>query len=94
MKKMRLLPSAVLAANLLLVAVFSSSCNETKNQKNWSKYKFGVTLYGGKGMSNGYSQIYCDSVQMTSFQSADVWVDGIKLDVKADDRIAVWSNGD
>lgn len=93
MKKFRIYLSAVLAAILLLVAVFSSSCNETKNQKNWSKYKFGVTLYGGKGMSSGYSQIYCDSVQMTSLLSADVWVDGVKLSVKADERIAVWSNG-
>ncbi len=92
MKKMRLLPSAVLAANLLLVAVFSSSCNEPKG-KDWSKYKFGVTLYGGKGMSSGYSQIYCDSVQMTGLLSADIWIDGTKMTVKAEDRVAVWSNG-
>jgi len=93
MKKFKLHSSAVLAAILLLVAVSSSSCNETTKQKDRSKYKFGVTLYGGKGMSSGYSQIYCDSVQMTSLLSADVWVDGVRLSVKADERIAVWSNG-
>jgi len=93
MQKFKLHSSAVLAANLLLVAVFLSSCNETKNQKNWSKYKFGVTLHGGKGMSSGYSIIYCDSFQMTGLLSADVWVDGTKLSVKTDEKIAVWSNG-
>lgn len=93
MQKFKLHSSAVLAAILLLVAVYSSSCNETENKKNWSKYKFGITLYGGKGMLSGYSQIYCDSVQMTGLLSADVWVDGTKLSVKADERIAVWSNG-
>lgn len=93
MKKLRLHSSAVLAANLLLVAVFSSGCNETAKQKDWSKYKFGVTLYGGKGMGSGYSQIYCDSVQMTGLLSADIWVDGTKMSVKAEDRVAVWSNG-
>lgn len=82
---------APILAILMLVAVLSS-CNEIKS-KDWSKYKFGITLYGGKGMGFGYSQIYCDSVQMTGMLSADIWVDGTKMAVKADDRISVWSNG-
>lgn len=76
------------AAILLLVVIFLTSCYHTS-----SKYKFGVTLYGGRGASKGFSIIYCDSVQMTSLSSADVWVDGIKIAVKADERISVWSNG-
>ena len=82
---------APILAILMLVAVLSS-CNEIKS-KDWSKYKFGITLYGGKGMGSGFSHIYCDSVQMTGVLSADVWVDGTKMTVIADDRISVWSNG-
>lgn len=79
-----------LAAILLLAAVLSSCCDE--KSKNMDRYKFGVTLYGGTGMSSGYSQIYCDSVQMKTTKEADIFIDGTKMTVKADDRIAVWSN--
>jgi hypothetical protein len=90
--KKRLFSSALIAAKILLVFVSLPSCKQTAKQKDWSKYKFGVTLYGGKGMGSGYSQIYCDSFQMTDLLSADIWVDGKKMSVKAEDRLAVWSN--
>jgi hypothetical protein len=76
---------------ILLLSAITLSCNEP-NLKDWSKYRFGVTLYGGRGMDSSYSIIYCDSVKMTSLFSADLWVDGTKIPVMTDKRISVWSN--
>lgn len=77
---------------VVFVLLALSSCSEMKS-KDWSKYRFGVTIYGSKGFGGGYSSIYCDSVQMTGLLSADVWVDGTKMAIIAEDRISVWSNG-
>lgn len=96
---MRLLTSNLLVASLLSVSTFLPTCNQTVKQKekekekDWSKYKFGVTLFGGKGLEMGFSRIYCDSLQMKDLFSADIWVDGVKISVKAN-RISVWSNVD
>lgn len=73
---------------IIFVIILLTSCSETSPQKDYSKYKFGVTLYS----EGGYSKIYCDSLQMTSVRSAYVWVDGIKLIVQSQNRISVWSN--
>lgn len=72
----------------ILAIILFNSCGETSLKKDYSKYKFGVTLYS----ESGYSKIYCDSLQMTSVRSAYVWVDGIKLIVQSQNRISVWSN--
>lgn len=77
---------------LLFIAIIAMiGCNDIVTDK-FSKYQFGVTIYGGSGMASGYSSIYCDSVNMITAKEAELFVDGRKIKVKADDYITVWSN--
>lgn len=72
---------------ILLLIMFLSSCDDTTSQ---SKYRFILSAYGDGGWSK--HSVYCDSVHMKTVSSADVWIDGIKIDIIAQDKIAVSFN--
>ena len=79
MKKMRLLPSAVLAANLLLCAVFLSNCK----QKDWYEHKVTVRdtvlVYFNDTLpkKEKYSEVYSNFTETrnVSFQTSRNWED-------------------
>lgn len=92
MKKFNLRNSVAIVVYTVLVAVLFVSCNEKTEQKTNCCYKFVVTLYNGSGWNRSWHKIECDSVNMLGTKKAEVFIDGTKMIIEADDRITVHSN--
>lgn len=75
----------ILSSILLLM-----SCN----QESKSKYKFTVTAHNGHGMNKSWHTIHCDSVNMLNTKKAEVFIDGTKMNIEAENWITVSSNCD
>lgn len=76
-------------AKLLLVAVLFSSCSYKKED---CKHKLVVTSYNGSGWYRSSHSIKCDSVNMLGTKKAEIFIDGTKMIIEADDKITVHSN--
>lgn len=72
----------ILSSILLLI-----SCN----QESKSKYKLAVTAYNGSGLDRARHVIHCDSVNMLSTKKAEVFIDGTKMNIEAENYITVRS---
>lgn len=72
----------ILSSILLLI-----SCN----QESKSKYKLSVTSYNGHGMNQSWHTVNCDSVNMISTKKAEVFIDGTKMNIEAENYITVRS---
>jgi len=92
MKKFNLRNSVAIVVYTVLVAVLSVSCNEKPEQKANCSYKFVATAYNGSGWNRSWHSIECDSINMITIKKAEVFIDGTKMIIEADDRITVHSN--
>lgn len=72
----------ILSSILLLM-----SCN----QESKSKYKLAVHAVNGSGWDRSLNTILCDSVNMLSTKKAEVFVDGTKINIEAENYISVRS---
>jgi hypothetical protein len=70
---------------LFTVVIGIISCNQIKT--NTKEYKFGLVLYSGNGLDYTASTIECDSFKMYGTKKADVWVDGSKISIEAENVI-------
>lgn len=61
------------------------------DQESKSKYKLSVHAYNGSGWDRTQHTIYCDSVNMLSTNKAEVFIDGTKINIEAENFITVHS---
>lgn len=92
MKKFNLRNSVAIVIYIVLVAVSFVSCNKNHKQKTDCSYKFIATAYNGSGWDRTWHSIKCDSINMITIKKAEVFIDGTKMIIEADDRITVNSN--
>lgn len=92
MKKFNLRNLAAIVIYTVLVAVLFVSCNEKSEQKANRSYKLVVTAHNGNGWNRSWHSIKCDSVNMITIKKAEIFIDGTKMIIEADDRITVHSN--
>ena len=76
-------------AKLMLVAVLLSSCSYKKED---CKHKFVATAHNGSGWSRSWHSIECDSINMITIKKAEVFIDGTKMIIEADNVITVHTN--
>jgi hypothetical protein len=74
---------------LFTIAAGMVSCNQLRTDTK--EYKFGLVSYNGNGFNSTSSTIKCDSVKMYGTKKADVWVDGVKISIEAENVITVYS---
>lgn len=74
---------------LLLVSILFLSCG---NKEEGCKYKLVATLDNGSGWSKSWHSLECDSINMLSTKKAEIFIDGTKMIIEADNRITVHTN--
>ena len=72
-------------ASVLLVAVIFCGC-ENEQPKKLERKCF-LSVNNGSGWSFGTSTVECDSFQMQGTKKAFVWVDGVKMQIEAENVI-------
>lgn len=68
---------------LIGITITLFSCNSKK---------FKLTICNGSGLQYMENYVYCDSFQMISTTEADIYVNGTKMNIKADKVIRPESN--
>ena len=66
---------------LLMTIIFYGCDEKVEHRKCW------LNVRNGSGWSGGGSVVECDSFQMYGTRKASAWVDGVKMDIVADDVI-------
>lgn len=66
---------------LLMTIIFYGCDEKVEHRKCW------LNVRNGSGWSSGGSVVECDSFQMYGTRKASAWVDGVKMDIVADDVI-------
>lgn len=87
MRKFNLRNLVAIVVYTVLITVLFTSCNE----KTDCNYKLVATSYNGSGWNRSRHPIECDSVNMITIKKAEVFINGTKMIIKAEDRITVHS---
>jgi hypothetical protein len=74
---------------LALVIIGISACNEPVKVYEAPKKQFEVVARNGTGFNHIYSKISCDSFQFKNSKHIIIYVDGIRMEIFADNKINV-----
>lgn len=85
MRKFNLRNLVAIVVYTVLVAFFVSCGYKTKN----CKHKLVATSHNGSGWGKSWYQLECDSINMLSTKKAEIFIDGTKMIIEADNRITV-----
>lgn len=72
---------------VLFALLFLVGCHRDRTSGQSPKRKFSLTLHNKTGYNLVSSVVDCDSFQMVSTKKADIWVDGTKMSIQAEDVI-------
>jgi hypothetical protein len=91
-KQMKKIKIHTLLPLMLFALLFLVGCHGDQTLGQSPKRKFSLTLYNVTGYNLVSSVVDCDSFQMVSTKRADIWVDGTKMSIQAEDVIYPKSN--